>query len=206
MLQFTLSVIISAACLLSEPDSIAIRTELLRNEALALTEKATKQGVISGKQKDSLILEINRLAAVEPDAGINSLESFIRQLDDEYDTYMRIADKSAEAIIERYEWLFHKPLTLPSDYIDPREAIMRNNEYTASVVLKSIMDNLNAERLWGWQRWLQRNGFYLFGNAGVYSGKLIPQMGGLYYIPVPGGAPSPENPYTSGRFKDWRMK
>lgn len=206
MLLFTLSVLISAPFLLSEPDSTAIRAELLRGEALTLTEKATKQGVISEKKKDSLFLEINRLAAIEPDVSINSLESFIRKLDDEYDAYMRIADKSAEAIIERYEWLFHKPLTLPSDYIDPREAIMRNNEYTASVVLKSIMDNLNAERLWGWQRWLQRNGFYLFGNAGVYSGKLIPQMGGLYYISVPGGAPPPENPYTSGRFKDWMMK
>lgn len=206
MLLFTLSVLISAPFLLSEPDSTAIRAELLRSEALTLTEKATKQGVISEKKKDSLVLEINRLAAIEPDVSINSLESFIRKLDDEYDAYMRIADRSAEAIIERYEWLFHKPLTLPSDYIDPREAIMRNNEYTASVVLKSIMDNLNAERLWGWQRWLQRNGFYLLGNAGVYSGKLIPQMGGLYYISVPGGAPPPENPYTSERFKDWMMK
>lgn len=206
MLLFTLFVLIYAPFLLSEPDSTAIRAELLRGEALTLTEKATKQGVISSRQKDSLVLEINRLAAIEPDVSINSLESFIRKLDDEYDAYMRIADKSAEAIIERYEWMFHKPLTLPSDYIDPREAIMRNNEYTASVVLKSIMDNLNAERLWGWQRWLQRNGFYLFGNAGVYSGKLIPQMGGLYYISVPGGAPPPENPYTSERFKDWMMK
>lgn len=206
MLLFTLSVLISAPFLLSEPDSTAIRAELLRSEALTLTEKATKQGVISEKKKDSLFLEINRLAAIEPDVSINSLESFIRKLDDEYDAYMRIADRSAEAIIERYEWMFHKPLTLPSDYIDPREAIMRNNEYTASVVLKSIMDNLNAERLWGWQRWLQRNGFYLLGNAGVYSGKLIPQMGGLYYITVPGGAPPPENPYTSGKFKDWMMK
>lgn len=206
MLLFTLSVLISAPFLLSEPDSTAIRAELLRSEALTLTEKATKQGVISSRQKDSLVLEINRLAAIEPDVSINSLESFIRKLDDEYDAYMRIADKSAEAIIERYEWMFHKPLSLPSDYIDPRETIMRNNEYTASVVLKSIMDNLNAERLWGWQRWLQRNGFYLLGNAGVYSGKLIPQMGGLYYLSVPGGAPPPENPYTSGRFKDWMMK
>ena len=59
------------------------------------------------------------------------------------------------------------------------------------------------EELMGWQKWMRKHGLSLFGNQAVYEGKAIPQMGGLYYITVPGGAPS-EDKYGPDKFPKQR--
>lgn len=191
MLSILLCAILTSVLPTASTDSLSISSDLHIKEALALVEKSAQEHIISNNCKDSLILVINSLPG-ETKGTDDKLQSLVAGLENKWDKAMKIIDNSAIATVERLRWLYNDMLPIPEDYLDPKELEKMNGERAMASLINALSSSFNYQKLWKWQIWLDRitnGGFCLFGNMDVYNGRKIPQMGGLYYISVPGGKP-----------------
>ena len=186
-----------------EKDSLFLRGNSLEEEAALFTDKALKDGVISVEKRDSLMAIISSTEYAELDLKINLLQSVIDSIDSDYDASIKMADDYAVGQYMYRRSMLPERLSVPGDYISPEEARQLIIQRTSVSVARSMTETFKMEELMGWQKWMRKHGLSLFGNQAVYEGKAIPQMGGLYYITVPGGAPS-EDKYGPDKFPKQR--
>lgn len=194
MLNILLCAILTSVLPIASTDSLSFSSDQHIKEALVLVEKAEKEHIISKHCKDSLILVINSLPGETKEIE-DKLQSLVTDLEDKWDKAMRIINNSAIATVERFRWLSNDKLPIPEDYLDPKELEKMNGERATALLINALSSSFNSQKLWKWQIWLDKitnGGFCLFGNMDVYNGRKIPQMGGLYYISVPGRNPTPK--------------
>lgn len=186
-----------------EKDSLYVRGNSLKEEASLFTEKALKDGVISTEKRDSLLAIISSSGYAEMGLRINLLQSVIDSIDSDYEASIKAADDYAVGQYMYKKSMLPERLSVPGDYISPEESRELIKQRTAVSVSQSMAETFKMEDLLGWQKWMRKHGLNLLGNQAVYEGKAIPQMGGLYYITVPGDAPS-ENRYSPDKFPKQR--
>lgn len=186
-----------------EKDSLYLRGDSLEKEAALFTDKALNDGVISTGKRDSLMAMISSSGNAELDLRIKLLQSVIDSIDSDYEASIKAADDYAVGLYMYRKSMQPERLSAPGDYISPEESRELIRQRTAVSVSQSMAETFKAGELMGWQKWMRRHGLNLFGNQAVYEGKAIPQMGGLYYITVPGGAPS-EDRYGPDKFPKQR--
>lgn len=194
MLNIIICAILSSVLPTTSTDSLSFSFDQHVKEALVLVEKAEKEHIIGKHCKDSLFLVINSLLG-ETKEKEDKLQSLVSDLEDMWDKSMRIIDNYASANVEWFRWKYFEKLPIPEEYIDPKELEKMNGERATTSLINALLSSFNSKQPWKWQIWLDRitnGGFCLFGNMDVYNGRKISQMGGLYYISVPGRNPAPQ--------------
>ena len=186
MMLFMLPVIMSA--------QQAGREQELLTDIDRLGERAVRDKVISKEEHMEMVSFVRDSLPEGTDLKIRALEQIRNELDEQYAEMVRNSQKMFDEAAFIGESMLPDALDEPEDYISPQErrrASQMAAVANAAIDADEMMKHIKPLPMKPWLRVILR---MLFGN-GVsqrpqrWDYTYVPQMGGLYYIIMPGGQP-----------------
>lgn len=170
------------------------RVQELLNDIDRLGERAVRDKVISKEEHMEMVSFVRDSLPEGTDLKIRALEQIRNELDEQYAEMVRNSQKMFDEAGFIGESMLPEVLDEPEGYISPQER-RRASEMAAvanaAIDVEEMMKHVKPLPMKPWLRVTLR---LLFG-IGVnqrperWDYKPVPQMGGLYYIIMPGGQP-----------------
>lgn len=170
------------------------REQELLNDIDRLGERAVRDKVISKKEHMEMVSFVRDSLPEGTDLKIRALEQIRNELDEQYAEMVRNSQKMFDESAFIGESMLPEVLDEPEGYISPQERRRASEMAAVANVAIDVEEMMKHVKPLPMKPWLRVTLRLLFG-IGVnqrperWDYKPVPQMGGLYYIIMPGGQP-----------------
>ena len=170
------------------------REQELLNDIDRLGERAVRDKVISKKEHMEMVSFVRDSLPEGTDLKIRALEQIRNELDEQYAEMVRNSQKMFDEAAFIGESMLPEVLDEPEGYISPQERRRASEMAAVANVAIDVEEMMKHVKPLPMKPWLRVTLRLLFG-IGVnqrperWDYKPVPQMGGLYYIIMPGGQP-----------------
>jgi hypothetical protein len=170
------------------------REQELLNDIDRLGERAVRDKVISKKEHMEMVSFVRDSLPEGTDLKIRALEQIRNELDEQYAEMVRNSQKMFDEAAFIGESMLPEVLDEPEGYISPQERRRASEMAAVANVAIDVEEMMKHIKPLPMKPWLRVTLRLLFG-IGVnqrperWDYKPVPQMGGLYYIIMPGGQP-----------------
>lgn len=170
------------------------REQELLNDIDRLGERAVRDKVISKEEHMEMVSFIRDSLPEGTDLKIRALEQIRNELDEQYAEMVRNSQKMFDEAAFIGESMLPEMLDEPEGYISPQERRRASEMAAVANVAIDVEEMMKHVKPLPMKPWLRVTLRLLFG-IGVnqrperWDYKPVPQMGGLYYIIMPGGQP-----------------
>lgn len=170
------------------------REQELLNDIDRLGERAVRDKVISKKEHMEMVSFVRDSLPEGTDLKIRALEQIRNELDEQYAEMVRNSQKMFDEATFIGESMLPEVLDEPEGYISPQERRRASEMAAVANVAIDVEEMMKHVKPLPMKPWLRVTLRLLFG-IGVnqrperWDYKPVPQMGGLYYIIMPGGQP-----------------
>lgn len=170
------------------------REQELLNDIDRLGERAVRDKVISKEEHMEMVSFVRDSLPEGTDLKIRALEQIRNELDEQYAEMVRNSQKMFDEAAFIGESMLPEVLDEPEDYISPQERRRASEMAAVANVAIDVEEMMKHVKPLPMKPWLRVTLRLLFG-IGVnqrperWDYKPVPQMGGLYYIIMPGGQP-----------------
>lgn len=168
------------------------REQELLNDIDRLGERAVRDKVISKKEHMEMVSFVRDSLPEGTDLKIRALEQIRNELDEQYAEMVRNSQKMFDEAAFIGESMLPEVLDEPEGYISPQERRRASEMAAVANVAIDVEEMMKHIKPLPMKPWLRVTLRLLFG-IGVnqrperWDYKPVPQMGGLYYIIMPGG-------------------
>ena len=170
------------------------REQELLNDIDRLGERAVRDKVISKEEHIEMVSFVRDSLPEGTDLKIRALEQIRNELDEQYAEMVRNSQKMFDEAGFIGESMLPEVLDEPEGYISPQERRRASEMAAVANVAIDVEEMMKHVMPLPMKPWLRVTLRLLFG-IGVnqrperWDYKPVPQMGGLYYIIMPGGQP-----------------
>lgn len=170
------------------------REQELLNDIDRLGERAVRDKVISKEEHMEMVSFVRDSLPEGTDLKIRALEQIRNELDEQYAEMVRNSQKMFDEAAFIGESMLPEVLNEPEGYISPQERRRASEMAAVANVAIDVEEMMKHVKPLPMKPWLRVTLRLLFG-IGVnqrperWDYKPVPQMGGLYYIIMPGGQP-----------------
>ena len=170
------------------------REQELLNDIDRLGERAVRDKVISKEEHIEMVSFVRDSLPEGTDLKIRALEQIRNELDEQYAEMVRNSQKMFDEAGFIGESMLPEVLDEPEGYISPQERRRASEMAAVANVAIDVEEMMKHVKPLPMKPWLRVTLRLLFG-IGVnqrperWDYKPVPQMGGLYYIIMPGGQP-----------------
>lgn len=170
------------------------REQELLNDIDRLGERAVRDKVISKEEHMEMVSFVRDSLPEGTDLKIRALEQIRNELDEQYAEMVRNSLKMFDEAAFIGESMLPEVLDEPEGYISPQERRRASEMAAVANVAIDVEEMMKHVKPLPMKPWLRVTLRLLFG-IGVnqrperWDYKPVPQMGGLYYIIMPGGQP-----------------
>lgn len=170
------------------------REQELLNDIDRLGERAVRDKVISKEEHMEMVSFVRDSLPEGTDLKIRALEQIRNELDEQYAEMVRNSQKMFDEAALIGESMLPEVLDEPEGYISPQERRRASEMAAVANVAIDVEEMMKHVKPLPMKPWLRVTLRLLFG-IGVnqrperWDYKPVPQMGGLYYIIMPGGQP-----------------
>lgn len=170
------------------------REQELLNDIDRLGERAVRDKVISKEEHMEMVSFVRDSLPEGTDLKIRALEQIRNELDEQYAEMVRNSHKMFDEAAFIGESMLPEVLDEPEGYISPQERRRASEMAAVANVAIDVEEMMKHVKPLPMKPWLRVTLRLLFG-IGVnqrperWDYKPVPQMGGLYYIIMPGGQP-----------------
>lgn len=170
------------------------REQELLNDIDRLGERAVRDKVISKKEHMEMVSFVRDSLPEGTGLKIRALEQIRNELDEQYAEMVRNSQKMFDEAAFIGESMLPEVLDEPEGYISPQERRRASEMAAVANVAIDVEEMMKHIKPLPMKPWLRVTLRLLFG-IGVnqrperWDYKPVPQMGGLYYIIMPGGQP-----------------
>lgn len=170
------------------------REQELLNDIDRLGERAVRDKVISKEEHMEIVSFVRDSLPEGTDLKIRALEQIRNELDEQYAEMVRNSQKMFDEAAFIGESMLPEVLDEPEGYISPQERRRASEMAAVANVAIDVEEMMKHVKPLPMKPWLRVTLRLLFG-IGVnqrperWDYKPVPQMGGLYYIIMPGGQP-----------------
>lgn len=170
------------------------REQELLNDIDRLGERAVRDKVISKEEHMEMVSFVRDSLPEGTDLKIRALEQIRNELDEQYAEMVRNSQKMFDEAGFIGECMLPEVLDEPEGYISPQERRRASEMAAVANVAIDVEEMMKHVKPLPMKPWLRVTLRLLFG-IGVnqrperWDYKPVPQMGGLYYIIMPGGQP-----------------
>lgn len=170
------------------------REQELLNDIDRLGERAVRDKVISKEEHMEMVSFVRDSLPEGTDLKIRALEQIRNELDEQYAEMVRNSQKMFDEAGFIGESMLPEVLDEPEGYISPQERRRASEMAAVANVAIDVEEMMKHVKPLPMKPWLRVTLRLLFG-IGVnqrperWDYKPVPQMGGLYYINMPGGQP-----------------
>lgn len=170
------------------------REQELLNDIDRLGERAVRDKVISKEEHMEMVSFVRDSLPEGTDLKIRALEQIRNELDEQYAEMVRNSQKMFDEAAFIGESMLPEVLDEPEEYISPQERRRASEMAAVANVAIDVEEMMKHVKPLPMKPWLRVTLRLLFG-IGVnqrperWDYKPVPQMGGLYYIIMPGGQP-----------------
>ena len=170
------------------------REQELLNDIDRLGERAVRDKVISKEEHMEMVSFVRDSLPEGTDLKIRALEQIRNELDEQYAEMVRNSQKMFDEAAFIGESMLPEVLDEPEGYISPQERRRASEMAAVANVAIDVEEMMKHIKPLPMKPWLRVTLRLLFG-IGVnqrperWDYKPVPQMGGLYYINMPGGQP-----------------
>ena len=170
------------------------REQELLNDIDRLGERAVRDKVISKEEHMEMVSFVRDSLPEGTDLKIRALEQIRNELDEQYAEMVRNSQKMFDEAAFIGESMLPEVLDEPEGYISPQERRRASEMAAVANVAIDVEEMMKHVKPLPMKPWLRVTLRLLFG-IGVnqrperWDYKPVPQMGGLYYIIMPGGQP-----------------
>lgn len=170
------------------------REQELLNDIDRLGERAVRDKVISKEEHMEMVSFVRDSLPEGTDLKIRALEQIRNELDEQYAEMVRNSQKMFDEAAFIGESMLPEVLDEPEGYISPQERRRASEMAAVANVAIDVEEMMKHIKPLPMKPWLRVTLRLLFG-IGVnqrperWDYKPVPQMGGLYYIIMPGGQP-----------------
>lgn len=170
------------------------REQELLNDIDRLGERAVRDKVISKKEHMEMVSFVRDSLPEGTDLKIRALEQIRNELDEQYAEMVRNSQKMFDEAAFIGESMLPEVLDEPEGYISPQERRRASEMAAVANVAIDVEEMMKHVKPLPMKPWLRVTLRLLFG-IGVnqrperWDYNPVPQMGGLYYIIMPGGQP-----------------
>lgn len=170
------------------------REQELLNDIDRLGERAVRDKVISKEEHMEMVSFVRDSLPEGTDLKIRALEQIRNELDEQYAEMVRNSQKMLDEAGFIGESMLPEVLDEPEGYISPQERRRASEMAAVANVAIDVEEMMKHVKPLPMKPWLRVTLRLLFG-IGVnqrperWDYKPVPQMGGLYYIIMPGGQP-----------------
>ncbi len=170
------------------------REQELLNDIDRLGERAVRDKVISKEEHMEMVSFVRDSLPEGTDLKIRALEQIRNELDEQYAEMVRNSQKMFDEAAFIGESMLPEVLDEPEGYISPQERRRASEMAAVANVAIDVEEMMKHIKPLPMKPWLRVTLRLLFG-LGVnqrperWDYKPVPQMGGLYYIIMPGGQP-----------------
>ena len=170
------------------------REQELLNDIDRLGERAVRDKVISKEEHMEMVSFVRDSLPEGTDLKIRALEQIRNELDEQYAEMVRNSQKMFDEAGFIGESMLPEVLDEPEGYISPQERRRASEMAAVANVAIDVEEMMKHVKPLPMKPWLRVTLRLLFG-IGVnqrpdrWDYKPVPQMGGLYYIIMPGGQP-----------------
>lgn len=170
------------------------REQELLNDIDRLGERAVRDKVISKEEHMEMVSFVRDSLPEGTDLKIRALEQIRNELDEQYAEMVRNSQKMFDEAAFIGESMLPEVLDEPEGYISPQERRRASEMAAVANVAIDVEEMMKHVKPLPMKPWLRVTLRLLFG-IGVnqrperWDYKPVPQMGGLYYINMPGGQP-----------------
>ena len=170
------------------------REQELLNDIDRLGERAVRDKVISKEEHMEMVSFVRDSLPEGTDLKIRALEQIRNELDEQYAEMVRNSQKMFDEAGLIGESMLPEVLEEPEGYISPQERRRASEMAAVANVAIDVEEMMKHVKPLPMKPWLRVTLRLLFG-IGVnqrperWDYKPVPQMGGLYYIIMPGGQP-----------------
>ena len=170
------------------------REQELLNDIDRLGERAVRDKVISKEEHIEMVSFVRDSLPEGTDLKIRALEQIRNELDEQYAEMVRNSQKMFDEAAFIGESMLPEVLDEPEGYISPQERRRASEMAAVANVAIDVEEMMKHVKPLPMKPWLRVTLRLLFG-IGVnqrperWDYKPVPQMGGLYYIIMPGGQP-----------------
>lgn len=170
------------------------REQELLNDIDRLGERAVRDKVISKEEHMEMVSFVRDSLPEGTDLKIRALEQIRNELDEQYAEMVRNSQKMFDEAAFIGESMLPEVLDEPEDYISLQERRRASEMAAVANVAIDVEEMMKHVKPLPMKPWLRVTLRLLFG-IGVnqrperWDYKPVPQMGGLYYIIMPGGQP-----------------
>ena len=183
-------IILPARLNAQEPD----REKVLAEDIQHLGERAVRDRIISEEERSEIISFVRDSLPEGTDLKVRALEQIRDELDEKYAEQVRQAQKLLDEMGYLGRQMLPDRLDIPEDYVSPEEERLAMEQAAIAGVGINMKELLKYVKPLPMKPWLMTTLRLLFGR-GVnqrperWDYTVVPQMGGLYNIIMPGGRP-----------------
>lgn len=191
------------------------REQVLMEDIVRLGERAVRDNVISEEERIGIAGFVRDSLPESTDLKVRALEQIRDELDEQYDQMIREASKRVDEAVYIGMKMLPERLYEPDDYVSPqerRQACEEKAVASAAIDKDKILKHVKPLKMNVHLRSILR--FFFGHNVSQrpkrWDQEVVPQMGGVYDIIMPGGRPDdswrdqPEmvyDPYSDKHFR-----
>lgn len=173
------------------------REQLLINDINRLGERAVRDNVISEDERKDIMGFVRDSLPESTNLKIRALEQIRNELDNQYEEMIRNADKLLEDAGFIGNHMLPEILYTPDEYVSPEEKRRQIEQAAISAAGRNMKEILKSVKPLPMNPWLRTILRLLFGGSvnqrpERWDQSVVPQMGGLYNITLPGRIPDYE--------------
>ena len=187
----------SIAVLISSTDISAQesdREQVLADDIYRLGQRALRDRIISKEEHAQMLCFVRDSLPEGTDLKVRALEQIRDELDEKYAEQVRQAQKLLDEMWYLGRQMLPDRLDIPEDYVSPEEERLAMEQAAIAGVCINMKELLKYVKPLPMKPWLMTTLRLLFGR-GVsqrpqrWDYTVVPQMGGVYDIIMPGGRP-----------------
>lgn len=170
------------------------REQVLAEDINRLGERALRDRIISEEEHTQMLCFVRDSLPEGTDLKVRALEQIRNELDEKYSEKVRQAQKLLDEIEYIGRQMLPDRLYEPEDYVSPEEERLAMEQAAIAGASIDMTKLLKYVKPLPMKPWLMTALRLLFGNGvsqrpARWDQIRVPQMGGLYYIVMPGGQP-----------------
>ncbi len=173
------------------------REHILIDDINRLGERAVRDNVISEDERKDIMGFVRDSLPEGTNLKIRALEQIRNELDDQYEEMIRNADKLLDEADFIGNHMLPEILYVPDDYVSPEEKRRQIEQAAVSAAGRNMKEILKYVKPLPMNPWLRTILRLIFGGSvnqrpERWDQTIVPQMGGLYNITLPGRIPDYE--------------
>ena len=170
------------------------REQVLADDINRLGERALRDRIISEEEHTQMLCFVRDSLPEGTDLKVRALEQILDELDEKYAEQVRQAQKLLDEMGYLSRQMLPDRLDIPEDYVSPEEERLAMEQAAIAGVGINMKELLKYVKPLPMKPWLMTTLRLLFGREVSqrpqrWDYTVVPQMGGVYDIIMPGGRP-----------------